>query len=319
MNENIVPDVTPDVNDGSVKETDASASDVSEKKEIEADIISITEDEEAVIEESENKEKEKKPKKKRILQTPVIISICLVLAVLLTYFVYISFFLREPEGVVWTVDIPLIDSEGNTIESTYYFEFDNDNNFSAYMGSIEIQGKYNKEKNTDKGNLLTVNSNAVIFEAKTPVEYEVTGSRILNNQELHILGTDENGDKTTVFTLKQSKCELPSVELPDNFKADEKLLGEWVAMDMGTEIYRVNFNDNGSMTLKFIDEYSSYIQTYNGSYTIEDGIVNFTFYTTSSNIATPLEYSFINDDTLFFFGAYFVRADSMATVDEAAK
>lgn len=303
----------------SINETDAEKEEADEIIEVdsgESDETKADEDEETET------EQEPKPKKKRRIQTPVIISACLVLAVLIAYFVYTGFFLREPEGVIWATDIPMIDSEGNpvvdeegnNVTSRYYFEFDKDNVFKSYMGSYEIEGLYNKEKGTESGDTLSVSVSVGIFQAGIPTPYTITGSKILNNQELHISQYDGSE-----YTLSQSKLDLPPIELPNDFKPDEKLLGEWVAMDMGVEMCRVNFYDNGYMTIKFLDYTSNYSLTYKGSYTIEGNTVNFTFNTSSNSSAAPLDYQFIDDNTIYFIGTYFVRPESIATADQAVQ
>ena len=131
-------------------------------------------------------EAEKPAKKKFFLQTPVIIALCLVVAALLGYFTYVAFFLREPEGVTWTAEIDGL---------TYYIDFNSDNTFKAYVGSVEVDGTYSKAKDQPKPNYtgatvdetlrvstITLDYQIAYFYPNYAAEYEITGSRILGNQ-----------------------------------------------------------------------------------------------------------------------------------------
>lgn len=247
---------------------------------------------EASVEEPAEKKKKKFP-----IQIPVIIAACIVIIALLGYFVVTGFFLREPEGVTWSQEL-----EG----ATYYFEFCNNNVFKAYVGSVEIESTYQKEK-AETGNTLTIGTNVCNFYSGYPATYEITGSRILGNQTMSY-SYGEGAD----YTLVQASRKTADLKLPENFEADPDLLGTWVFQYFGYDVYRVTFNDNGSLKLEFLQDGI----TYNGTYTLEDdGVMNFTYYV-SDNVATQLDYS-VNGDTLNFLGATFVREGSNATVDQA--
>ena len=230
-------------------------------------------------------------KKKGVLQIPVIISLCIVVAALLGYFVFTGFFLREPEGVTWSDEI-----DG----ATYYYEFKNDGTFDAYVGSVEIHSTYQKSKAED-GNTITVGSTIGNFYSGAAATYEITGSRLLGNQTLNCKYNDEYQ-----FTVSQASRKENVLELPKDFTPDEELLGSWLFKYMGYDIYKVTFNNDGSMALEFLQDGIKY----NGTYTLQDGVVNFTYYVAES-YATPLEYS-IDGDTLNFMGYTFVREGSEA-------
>lgn len=230
-------------------------------------------------------------KKKRGLQAPVIISLCIVVAALLGYFVFTGFFLKEPEGVTWSNEI-----EG----ATYYYEFKNDGSFDAYVGSVEIHSTYQKSK-TEDGNTLTVGATIGDFYSGAPATYEITGSRLLGNQELTCKYNEEYQ-----FTAKQFGKKDVKLELPEDFTPDEELLGTWLFKYMNYDIYKVTFNDDGAMVLEFVQDGIKY----NGTYTISDGTINFTYFVAES-FATPLEYS-VDGDTLNFMGYTFVREGSAA-------
>lgn len=284
---------TEDAADEAAENADDTAESIEENVENE-----ITEGADNVVAE-ESETSEAAPEKKKFpIQVPVIIAACLVVAALLSYLVFTAFFLREPEGVTWSSEL-----EG----ATYYFEFNPDNTFKAYVGSVEITSTYDKTKSEEEGNTLTVNTTVCNFYGGAPATYEISGSRILGNQTL-----DFSYGEGYDFSLTQASRKKVDLELPTDFVADEDLLGDWVFQYYGYDIYKVTFNDDGSMALEFVQDGIKY----NGTYTIDDGNINFTYYV-SDSVAAPLEYS-ISGDTLNFLGATFVRPESVATADESA-
>ena len=237
-------------------------------------------------------------KKGPFIQIPVIISICVVLLAALGYFVFNGFFLHVPQGVTWSKDY-----DG----TTYYFEFKDDNVFKAYVGSVELTSTY-QNMDYEGENYLMVNANAGDFYSNQPAIYTITGSRILNNQELTITydGTAENS-----FTFKQVSGRENPLTLPKDFVADEELLGTWTFQFYGYDYCTVTFNDDGSLKI----DYTQNGITYYGTYTIQDGNVNFTYYVTDY-IAQSIEYK-IEGDKLNFMDMKFTRVPDEATVDEA--
>ena len=298
MNENI----NSEINEEEVADTVTSAEEtVAEAEEavIDAEETALSDEapaEEAVIsdesaaEAEENAAADEKPaKKKRMLQIPVIISLCIVVAALLGYFVFTGFFLKEPEGVTWLNEIE---------ETPYYFEFNNDGTYKAYVGSVEISGTYQKSKGED-GDTLTLGSNIGNFYASVPATYTISGSRLLGNQTL-----DCSYGEGYDFTLTQAKREKVDLDLPEDFTPDENLIGSWVFKYYGYDIFRVTFNEDGSMSLEQVQDGL----TYNGIYTISDSTVNFTYYVTENKV-TPIDYA-VDGDSLTFMGYNFVREGS---------
>ena len=241
---------------------------------------------------------QEKPKKPFILQTPVIIALCIVIAALLGYFGYTAFLLHEPEGITWSATYDDI---------TYYYEFENDGTFKAYVGSVELTSTFEKQKADDK-NYIVINADAGDFYSGQTAEYEITGSRILKNQ---VFNFSYGEDQT--FTLTQVNGREDPLDLPDGFEADEAILGEWVFNYYGYEYCKVNFNDDGTMRI----EYTQNGIAYNGTYTIEDGNVNFTYFVDQS-IVQPIPYS-IDGETLTFMEMPFTRPGAGSTADEAAE
>ena len=278
--------------------TDASSDVPTEGAELTADVPNEAEQADPVAYSGSSYalQPEGKTKKKRLIQTPLIIALIIVLVAVAGYFTYIFFFLREPEGVVWSCEYQGV---------TYYCEFKEDGVFNMHVGSITLDSTY--EKNISDGSKrLMIQSYNTFFKYGEFADYEITGSRILKNQEMKITYEDE-----TSFTLKQCD-EVPNpLELPENFVPDENLIGSWTNYYYGAEYCVVTFNNDGSASVNYVMNGI----TYNGTYTLENDTINFTFYT-DDYIVEPNEYS-IDGDILHFLKTQFIRNGSDATIDEA--
>ena len=305
INENVNPEVTAEETENAVAEE--ISENVAETP-VEEETAAATENpEEAAVEATEaegsetaedtdsieaSEEQEKPAKKKFFLQIPVIIALCIVVAALLGYFVFVGFLLKEPEGVTWSSE-----NEG----TTYYYEFKNDGTFQANVGSIEINSTYQKTKSED-GDTITVGTTFGNFYANAPATYTVSGSRILGNQTL-----DATYGEGYDFSLIQDSKKIYMPDLPEDFTVDEKLVGTWLFKYMGYDIYKVTFDKKGYMSLEFVQDGVKY----NGVYTVDDSTINFT-YCLTENVAVPTEYSITDDDNMTFMGYNFVREGSAA-------
>ena len=314
INENINPEVTEEeIETAATEEVTETVEAVAQTEETaEAEAVEATEEvqetaetieteaveavakaESAPVAETEAAQEEAKPaKKKPFLQVPVIIALCLIVATLLGYFVFVGFFLKEPEGVTWSSE-----QDG----ATYYYEFKNDGTFQANIGSIEINSTYQKTKSAD-GNTITVGTNFGSFYANAPATYTISGSRLFGGQTLN--GSYGEGYD---FTLTQATKKIMMPDLPENFEANEDLVGTWIFKYMGYDIYKVTFGNNGSMILEFVQDGIKY----NGTYTFDDTTINFT-YCVSENVAVPVDYAIVDKDNLTFMGYNFVREGSAA-------
>ncbi|MEE3493056.1 DUF5640 domain-containing protein [Ruminococcus sp.] len=244
---------------------------------------------------------EEQPKKKKTgLQKPIIIACCIVLVAILGFLGYMAFFLKEPENLTWSNDVN---------DVTYYYEFKSDGTFTGYLGSIEMNGSFQKT-NDENGKTITLDKSFGSFYQGAPATYSIKGSRLFGNQEMSCSYSEEYE-----FTLKQSKREKKLLDLPENFTADESLVGSWIFKYMNYDIYKVTFNKDGSMVLEFLQDGVKY----NGIYTIEGSTINFTYYVTDSTVV-PIDYA-VDGDYLTFMGYQFVRegseAEKAATSDQA--
>lgn len=228
-------------------------------------------------------------KKKSPLQVPVIIACCILVAALLGALVYYAFFLKEPENVTWTNDVDNV---------TYYYEFKSDGTFTGYLGSIEMNGSFQKTK-AEGNNTVTVDKTFGSFYQNMPATYSIKGSKLFGNQEMTCTYSEDYE-----FTLKQGKREKKLLDLPQDFTADEELVGTWIFKYMNYDIYKVTFNKDGSMLLEFIQDGIKY----NGIYTIDGSTINFTYYVTDSTVV-PIDYK-VDGDAMTFMGYQFVREGS---------
>ena len=245
-------------------------------------------------------EEEKPAKKKNVLQKPIIIACCIVLAAILGFLVYIAFFLKEPENITWTGDVN---------DTTFYYEFKSNGTFIGYLGSIEITGSFQKT-NSEEGKTITVDKSCGNFYQGMPATYTISGSRLLGNQTM----TCSYGEDME-FTLNQGKREKKTLDLPEDFTPEESLIGTWIFKYMNYDLYKVTFNNDGSVVLEFLQEGIKY----NGIYTLDGSVINFTYYDTESRVV-PIEYS-VDGDYLTFMGYPFVREGSaaeQATSDQQA-
>ena len=237
------------------------------------------------------------PKKKKpfILQTPVIISIGIVLLALIGYFVYSAFFLHTPQNALW-----MVEQDG----VTYYFEFLDDGTFVSTRGTIVECIPYVTSSDGDK--------DTITFQypdAESQLNYTITGAPISRDQTMTLF----NDDGTYTMTLTQVTEKISPLELPTEFTPDEALLGEWELSFNGTVI-SVTFNADGSMTYMTSNSIYHYSQAYNGTYTLDNGQVSFT-YCASEPVTELLEYQ-VDGDDLTFLNMPFTRVVP-ATPDEA--
>lgn len=297
-------DTAEDKNSEAVAEV--SEGDEDDAQEAEADSQTTEADDTSVGGTAEGPAPEKAKKKKPfILQTPVIISLGIVLLALIGYLVYSLFFLHIPQGVIWTADYE--NDDGTTV--TYYFEFDEDGTFKTTVGSIELLGCY-KEYSNEDGKSMAFYYNICDFIAGYEAKYTITGSRVLHNQEI----TFTYGDDVFSFTLHEATDKSSPLELPTEFTPDEDLLGEWYFSYYGVDNY-LTFNDDGTMQMKFISGTGEnmYTEIDNGTYTIDGSSINFTCYVAQPSVRL-YDYE-VNGDKLTYAGMTFDRVTE-ATPDE---
>lgn len=268
--------------------------------------------------EEDEKTPETPKKKSPYIQIPVIIAICIFAASLLAFFAYKYIFIAEPEGVTWTWH-----SDDEDVD--WYFEFKDNNIFKADFGSFEITTNYLKDKNDSSVNKLTFadaslyGQNIGCIFLGTEIDYTISGNRLAGDQKMTLTYPDD--EEETEFVLEQTKEKTSPLDLPEDFKEDEKLTGEWVnvfSTDSATQTYI--FNDDGSMelTVKYQLDQGHYFEIRrNCTYTVDKNEINITW-VNKDPVVHHAEYT-IKDGTLLIDGAYFTRPGSKATPDEAKK
>lgn len=152
---------------------------------------------------------QKKAKRKGILYPSTIIVLVLVVASIVVYAVYSSFFQTSVKGVWVSTDV----DEVTSANSLLVF---GDNN-EAYMsfGTMRYLGVYSTSYDDDGNKILTVD---IPYALQSDFAYEMQGNDILS--------LTMNGD-TTAYTFK--KVELPdySLTVPEDYVRDDNLLGKW--------------------------------------------------------------------------------------------
>lgn len=264
-----------------------------------------------------NEIEEEKPKKKRpFIQIPVIISLCLVVASLLAYFGYQLFFIAEPEGVTWVWS-----SETDNVN--WYFEFKDKNVFKAYVGSFEITANYAKDKTDEEISKMTVTADVPYAQSLgciffgSEFQYKIEGSRLSGDQKMTISYPEDSSAQE--FVLTQTNEHEAPLELPEDFKGDDALTGEWVNIySSDTAKQTIVFNEDGSMTLAetytFTDGSFSEIRR-NCTYTVGDNEIDITW-KAEETVVHHSDYS-IKNGILTLDGAEYYRADNNpATADE---
>ncbi len=243
-----------------------------------SDVVSDIKDEFS-FEENNIEPKKKKPS----LQIPIIIAICIVVGALLGFGIYYGFFAHTVNGT-WAYTA--------SDENTYYYTFKDEKDekiVSMSMGTIDFNGEYSVTSADNSTQTLMIGQ----YYGELSGEYTMTisGSRLFGNQVMTLKTTDG-----TEFTLKQASMPKSPLTVSPDFKADEKLVGDWeyVFEDYGIS-YKFSFTADGKMQ---INQYDAFI--YNCVYTTDGSVIKCTFFDTEER-TEEMEYSF-DGDSLVIMG-----------------
>lgn len=236
------------------------------------DIVSDIKEEFSEIENSLQTEK-----KKPALQIPIIIAVCIVVGALLGFGIYYGFFAHTVNGT-WEYKA--------SDENTYYYTFKDKNIVSMSMGTIDFNGEYSVTPGENSTQTLMIGQ----YYGELSGEYTMTisGSKLLGNQVMTLKTTDGSE-----FTLKQTSMPKSPLKVSPDFKADEKLVGDWeyVFEDYGVS-YKFSFTADGKMQ---INQYDAFV--YNCVYTTDGSTIKCTFFTTEET-TEEIEYSFEGDSLI---------------------
>lgn len=282
------------------KEVLEETSDVNEELEAVEDVEPILEDLESLevetpVEETAEEmqaETEITPtKKKRLLNTPIIIAICVLAAAIVGLIVCLFVF---GNGVTGTYE--MTGSDGYT----YYYTFAKDNKVTMNFGTISFVGEYENQISEESGE-KTIFVNQYYGELYGSYTYEISGNNFFGTKTIVLTPTEDTSQmtgNTEPITLTKAKAPTPKdlLKKPENFTTDEQIIGDWEYNfeDYGVK-YVFTFKNDGTMQ---INQYDSII--YDCVYTVDSNKVVCTFYT-SEETSQELEYT-CDGETLNIMG-----------------
>lgn len=259
-------------------------------------------------------------KKKGLLQTPVIISLCLVLAVFLGFGIFKCFFDTSVVGswVVNTYDVNQstadeLKSEEEKLNERVYYIFNSDGTVSLKCCTIEQRGTYSiSTENSDDANstpdeakkeskqVITINIPNVL---QGNYYYEVsgnffTGRKLKLSQPLYGVDVEMINVQYKEFKLTPGK----------NFKPSDKITDKWV----DSYGYGVSYElkADGTAVLNEMD-----MLIVKGTYTYTDNLITITYYNPAEG-QMEISYTYEND-VMTINGIPYIR-ERNATFDEAS-
>ncbi|MBQ0098160.1 MAG: hypothetical protein KBS62_04425 [Oscillospiraceae bacterium] len=278
-NDAVVPETAEDIIDGINTVQSITGEEIPEISDEEIEEITDEDISDVVLDiksELTFEESNIEPQKKPALQIPIIIAICIVVGALLGFGIYYGFFAHTVNGI-WEYKA--------SDENTYYYTFKDENIVSMTMGTIDFNGEYSVTS-ADGSQTLMIGQ----YYGELSGEYTMTisGSRLFGNQVMTLKTAD--GTETT---LKQSSTPKSPLTVSPDFKADEKLVGDWeyVFEDYGIS-YKFSFTADGKMQ---INQYDMIV--YNCVYTTDGSNIKCTFFTTEET-TEDIEYSFEGDSLI---------------------
>ncbi len=243
-------------------------------------------------------------KKKFPVQVPIMISFFIVLAVALTFFIIKGFFDTSIIGT-WSIESSASADEVNKPDISYkvYYSFLSDGKYKVNMGTNEEVGTYTLSTNEEGEPTVTIGSDTMSAQE---YNYKVTGN-IFTGKKLTLSVPSYNFSQD----LKSDRVVIPKLKVSKDFKANDKLTGEWVYND-GYYNFAYTFNDDGTVKVN-----SNNISTLSGVYTCKDNVITITYFSIKEE-SMDLPFSFNGDDEIILNNLQFFRAGS-ASADEAAK
>lgn len=240
------------------------------------------------------------PAKKKTIQTPIIIAGVIVLAFIVAFFVFTSFFNSSIVGTWVLVE----DSNGATYDEAgngvTYYTLDKDGTITVSVGTITQKSTYTttSENGTDYVNSTNVFSGS----------YTISGN-IFTGRTFKL--TVDGVEKPYIF--KSATVKKPELKVPDTFKKSDKLTGNW-----NIPSYDITYTFNADGTF-IADMYDGSI-TYEGVYTYDNEKITVTYYA-DSETTIDIPYAFDGNDTLVMNGMGYYRMNDdgslVATPDQA--
>lgn len=224
-----------------------------------------------------------KSKKKSALRLIIIIAAVLVLAAAAV--VGGSFLVPKSVEGAWelTVNPEVLASTADEAEEAdkVYYVFEKPDKYgkgnwkTCYASGVE----HYKYELSEEGSVEKINLGSV------DLEYSITGSKLLGNAKITLIYPEYTDESTGVkyeaeeYVLEQAKDPDYEHSSYNDFKVDEKLLGEWANNERTLSYYyysltyteTVSIEDNGVMTIRYessdlgLDRYMYYAYTADGS------------------------------------------------------
>lgn len=235
--------------------------------------------------------------KKHFIQIPIIISLIIVVGVALGFLVFKCFFNTSIVGT-WAIDNT--EQSGATVdeasEDKTYYIFDDDGVASIAYGTMRYVGTYTLSDNT-----ITMEISSAYLSAS--FEFSVTGN-VFTGRTL----TFKDSSYDMEYTFHSTNRKVPDMKVDDDFKANDKLTGEWNYYD-GYYDFSYNFKSDGTVSINQND-----MLFVDGVYNCTDDKITIRYYADTEQ-TMELEYT-VDDDALVINGLQYLKVGS-ASADEA--
>lgn len=184
-------------------------------------------------------------KKRRMIQLPVIICGAILLVVLLGFAIFKCFFNTSIVGE-WKVYIepasPDQPTSATSDEPEPVYVFDDEGSFYCQIGTTKQISNYSIAKNEQTGNM-----DVTIEAMGTTFSYDV-GGNIFTGRELKFYDatTAISDESEPVMKFVSTSLNIPKLEKFENFKTDEKLIGQWHYSDGLFTDVTLTVNEDGT-------------------------------------------------------------------------
>ena len=168
---------------------------------------------ENIVTEAQAEQKPVKVKKKRLLNTPIIIAICIVAVSVLSFLVYDIFFNTSIYGT-WTFDSTAVSTDDEV--NTAYYNFKNDGTASVKCGNVTFNGTITMSSEDNTKATISIPN----FIGEQEYNIAVTGNKLSTR---HLILSSESA--TGSFTSADEK--KVAVEKIKDFVIDNEIIGEW--------------------------------------------------------------------------------------------
>lgn len=242
------------------------------------------------------------PVKSNKIQKPIIIGgIILIAMVVLMAVGFICFkFLSPTVTGTWIVDTEAMystEASSQSPESLTYYSFNDDGSASMAVGTMKVVGTWEYHDKTGIENADGTYIDVAIssfFNGTYHVQVDGNGfvgsSMTLVPADSSTLQLDEDSQN---IVFKSASAPSLEVEPFKNFKANDKVVGEWECEANNTNY---TFREDGTCFLNQMD--SLFID---GAYSVEDETLEIK-YLASSETSTSFEYTIVDDDTITISG-----------------